>query len=103
MDHPLISLIDQAIAKAEAEGQFDGLSGAGKPLDLSRDPADGLVERAREGAVATSPFTVLRGQIAEVKVRLSGLSGEARKGAMAELADLEMWLAMEIEAVRRGR
>ena len=102
MDHPLISLIDRAIAKAEAEGQFDDLPGAGKPLDTSRDPHMALVERAREGATATSPIAVVRGQISEVKARLSGLTGDAaRAPVMKELADLELRLALEIEAVKR--
>lgn len=101
MDHPLISLIDQQIAKAEAEGQFDNLPGAGKPLDTTRDPYDALVERAREGAGAVSPIAVLRGQIAEARAALAGLNGEAHRAQMKVLADLQTKLAIEIETVRR--
>lgn len=32
MDHPLIDLIDARIRKAQADGAFDNLPGAGKPL-----------------------------------------------------------------------
>jgi len=103
MDHQLIDLIDQQIAKAEAEGQFDALPGAGKPLDLSRDPHGSLVERAREGAGAVSPLAVLKAQITDAQTALAGQEGAARKAQMKVLADLQMKLAMEIEAAKRGR
>ena len=102
MDHPLISLIDQQIAKAEAEGQFDNLPGAGKPLDTSRDPHDALMDRMMQEAEAQSPLGVLGAQITEVKARLAGMpEGTARRAVMKELADLQMKRAMEIEAMRR--
>lgn len=102
MDHPLISLIDQAIAKAEREGQFDNLPGAGKPIDTSRDPMDALVERMREGAEVRSPIAVLRGQIVEAEEALKSCAGASeRKAQMRVLSDLRLKLALEIEAVQR--
>lgn len=101
MDHPLISLIDQQIAKAEAEGQFEGLAGAGRPLDLSGDAADAVLNRMMQEADATSPLVELKRQIAQAQADLSGLVGEAQRARMAELAELQMKLAMEIERYRK--
>lgn len=101
MDHPLISLIDQAIAKAEAEGAFDNLPGAGKPLDTSRDPMDALVEKARQEAGVTSPLAELKRQVAEAEAALNGLTGEALTTARKDLSSLRLKLALEIEAVQK--
>lgn len=102
MDHPLISLIDQQIAAAERAGQFDNLPGAGKPLKLEGDPKDALLDRVRKEADVTSPLVVLKRQIAEAQQQLQPLTDpEARKVQMKVLADLQMRLAMEIEAFKR--
>lgn len=101
MDHPLISLIDQAIAKAEAEGAFDNLPGAGKPLDTARDPLDALVEKARQEAGVTSPIAELKRQVAEAEAGLDGLKGDAQTAARQALSSLRLKLALEIEAVRK--
>ncbi len=102
MDHPLISLIDQKIAAAEKEGQFDNLSGAGKPLAGLGDPKDALLDRLTKEAEVKSPIVVLKEQIEAAKRRLSGLTDEgARKAEMKVLADLQTRLALEIEAFKR--
>ncbi|QDY71453.1 DnaJ family domain-containing protein [Qingshengfaniella alkalisoli] len=46
MSHPLNSVIDEAMRKAEAEGAFDNLPGAGQPLRNLHDPKDALLDRA---------------------------------------------------------
>ena len=102
MDHPLLSLIDQRIAAAEREGQFDNLPGAGKPLDHLGDPKDALLDRLSREAQVRSPLAVLREQIAASKARLQTLTDEApRKAEMKTLADLQMRLAIEMETMRR--
>ncbi|MFW2542133.1 DUF1992 domain-containing protein [Primorskyibacter sp. 2E107] len=45
MDHPLIDLITAKIRLAEAEGQFDNLPGAGKPLPPCDDPENAVLHR----------------------------------------------------------
>ncbi|MBD3677265.1 MAG: DUF1992 domain-containing protein [Rhodobacteraceae bacterium] len=45
MDHPLIELMDQRIREAEADGAFDNLPGAGKPLPECDDPQNALLNR----------------------------------------------------------
>lgn len=101
MDHPLISLIDQAIAKADAEGQFDNLPGAGKPLDVSGDPLDALSARIRREEGVKAPIAVLRDQIAAARASVDAAPVADRQARMKDLADLELKLALEIEAVRR--
>ncbi len=103
MDHPLIALIDQQIAKAEAEGQFDDLAGAGKPLELSGNAADAVLDRmVKEAGGNASPFAVLRDQIAAARVRVAELpDGEARLAAQRDLAELETKRAIEIEAFKK--
>ena len=102
MDHPLIALIDQQIAKAEAEGQFDGLSGAGKPLDLSGNAADALLDRMAKEAGGASPLAVLRDQIAEARARVAALGeGPEKLEAQRDLAALETKRAPEIETIKR--
>ena len=101
MDHPLMSLIDQQIAKAQAEGQFEDLAGAGKPLDLTGNAADAVLSRMMQEADATSPLVELKRQIAHAQACLPRLAGEARHIAMTELADMQMKLAMEIERFRK--
>ncbi|WP_411890069.1 DnaJ family domain-containing protein [Yoonia sp. SDW83-1] len=102
MDHPLISLIDQKIAEAEKQGQFDNLPGAGKPLEHLGKPKDALLDRMAKEADVKSPMVVLKEQIAASKTRLKGLTNQAaRKAEMKTLADLQMRLALEIEAVKR--
>ena len=101
MDHPLISLIDQAIAKAEAEGQFDNLPGAGKPLDVSGDPLDALNARIRREEGVKAPIAVLRDQIAMARAAVDAAPVADLQARMKDLADLELKLALEIEAVKR--
>ena len=102
MDHPLISLIDQQVAAAEREGQFDNLPGAGKPLESLGDPKDALLDRMAKEADVRSPVAVLQDQIATSRARLRDLAeGDARKAEMKTLSDLQMRLAIEIETFKR--
>lgn len=102
MDHPLISLIDQKIAEAEKQGQFDNLPGVGKPLEHLGDPKDALLDRMAKEADVKSPMVVLKEQIAASRTRLRGLTDQdARKAEMKILADLQMRLALEIETFKR--
>ncbi len=102
MHHPLSSLIDQIVANAERRGDFKDLPGAGKPLPHLDDPQNAVLNRMMKEADAKSPVIVLRRQILEAHERLKGLTDEAaRKVEMARLADLQMKLAIEMEAFRK--
>ncbi len=102
MDHPLIDLIGQAIAKAEKEGAFDNLPGAGKPIPDLHTLGDAVLDRLMRESGAKPQAVTLQAKIAESRARLAKLTGEnARKEEMRVLADLEMRLSIEMEAMRR--
>ncbi|MEX0285233.1 MAG: DUF1992 domain-containing protein [Paracoccaceae bacterium] len=102
MDHPLISLIDDIVAKAEKQGEFDNLPGAGKPLSDVSNPSDAVLDRMMKEAEAKPLAVVLTQEIAASKERLKHITDDSqRKAEMKVLADLEMRRSMEIEAMKR--
>lgn len=102
MDHPLHSLIDQIVQNADRNGAFDNLPGAGEPLAQRENPRDAVLDRLMTEAGAKPMVLVLKESIAASKARLAPLSDEAaRKAEMKILADLELRLALELEALRR--
>ncbi|MEL7182792.1 MAG: DUF1992 domain-containing protein [Pseudomonadota bacterium] len=100
-------LAERLIGRAEADGKLTGLEGEGAPLPPQEggafvDPveATGFRIMAREGALP--PEVVLKKQAIALRQRLATETApEARKRVMAELADIEMRLAMRMEARRR--
>ncbi len=100
--HPLDSLINEILGEAQKRGELDNLPGAGKPLELEGTPQNAVLGRLAKEANVMPPVVVLKQKIAESKARLAALAGEEeRKAEMKVLADLEMRLALEIEAFRR--
>lgn len=100
----LSDLAERQIRKAQAEGQFDNLPGAGKPLDPSHDAgsieAVGFRIMAESGALPRE--IELRKAIEAQTLRLQAAVGEAaQKAEMAKLADLQMRLNIEAEARRK--
>ena len=59
MDHPLYDLITAKILAAEAEGAFDNLPGAGKPLPRVEDPENELINRLMRENGAVPEFVSL--------------------------------------------
>ncbi|WP_432255562.1 DnaJ family domain-containing protein [Limimaricola sp. AA108-03] len=102
MDHPLIDHISRVIAKAEREGAFDDLPGAGKPIHDLHAPGDAVLDRLMRESGAKPQAVTLKAQVAEARTRLAETTGEAeRRDAMRALADLEMRLSIEMETLRR--
>ncbi|MEY1557743.1 DUF1992 domain-containing protein [Yoonia sp. R2331] len=102
MTHPLEDLINKMMAGAAARGDFDNLPGAGKPLDLSGDPKNPLLNRMMTEAQAKPPAITLKEQIAKAQAHLKTLTDPAaRKAQMKVIADLQTRLAIEVEAMRR--
>ena len=102
MAHPLESLIDQIVQKAEKRGDFDNLAGAGKPLVHPDNPADAVLNRLMKEADAKSPVVVIKRQIVDAQDELKGLDDPAdRKAKMRQIADLQTRLAIEMEAFRK--
>ncbi|MBV2359977.1 DUF1992 domain-containing protein [Thalassococcus sp. CAU 1522] len=103
----LAPLTEQQIQKARPAGRFDALEGAGKPLPdrpgnafVSAGAADGFRFMAQAGVVPEE--IAVKKQIAALRARLDATRDPcARREAMAELARLQMRMAIASEARRR--
>jgi hypothetical protein len=102
----LEKFIEDQITKAIAEGQFDNLSGKGKPLDL--DWYFALPEDVRLGYSLLKrndflpPEAQLLKEIAELKNRLDLCSDESQRKPIAKEIN-EKALRLKIESERRRR
>lgn len=79
MDHPLIDLINQKIAKAEAEGEFDNLAGAGKPLAKVDDPANAVFDRLAKESGGVPEFVSLSRELAALREELRDTGDRSRR------------------------
>ena len=79
MDHPLIDLINARIAKAEAEGAFDNLDGAGKPLPPCDDPENALLNRLIEENGAVPDFVRLSRELEALRAELRETGDRTRR------------------------
>lgn len=102
MSHPLSFLIDNALREAEANGAFENLPGAGKPIRDLHQPGNAVIDRMLKEAKAKPPVVVFKEKVAESRERLQALTDPTeRKEEMRRLADLQTRLAIEQEAFRR--
>lgn len=102
MAHPLDSLIDQIVQKAELDGQFKDLPGAGKPLEKVENPQDAVLSRLMKESDATSPVVVIRRQVLAAQETLSAITDpEKRRAQMIYISELQTKLAIEMEAFRK--
>lgn len=101
MDHPLIDLINARIAKAEAEGAFDALPGAGKPLPPSEgDPEAAMMTRVLKENGAVPEAVTLTREIAALREAYRETADRTdRRRIATEIALLEVRLE---QAKRRG-
>lgn len=99
-------LIERQIRKAELEGQFDDLPGAGKPLperpeEAMTDMAEAAGFRIMAQAGALPKEIILQKEIAAKRAELAQITDpDLRKPVMAELSDLMMRHAIAMEARR---
>lgn len=93
-------LAERQILKAQAEGQFDNLKGAGKPLDMSGDGSvDAVGFRIMAEAGALPREVELRKAVeAQSLVLRRATDEETQKREMKKLADLQLRLDIEKEA-----
>ena len=102
----LNTLAERQIAAARAKGQLQGLMGEGKPLpdrtaDVFVTPGDAVGFRIMAEAGVLPEEIKLKKQVAVQRAHLASLTDpEARKTAMADLAQLEMRQAIAQEARR---
>ncbi|MCA0940907.1 DUF1992 domain-containing protein [Salipiger pacificus] len=103
----LSRLTERRILKSLAEGKLQGLEGEGRPLpdrsgEAHLDPGEAMGFRIMAEAGALPEEITLKKQVAAQQLVLAGLTDmDARKAAMAKLADLQMRHSMAEEARRR--
>lgn len=79
MDHPLIDLINAKIAEAEAEGAFDNLDGAGKPLPREDDPDNALLNRVIKENGGVPEFVSLSRELEKLREELRETGDRTRR------------------------
>ncbi len=79
MDHPLIDLISAKIAKAEADGEFDNLPGAGKPLPPCDDPENALMHRIMKEHGGVPTYVSLSKELAKLRAELAETGDRAKR------------------------
>ena len=101
MDHPLIDLITQKIREAEANGEFDNLPGAGKPLPKVDDPENALIRRIIEENGAVPEFISLSRELRKLRDALREVDDRTRRREiMKEMSMLEAWIDLARKAYR---
>ncbi|NKX44640.1 DUF1992 domain-containing protein [Roseicyclus persicicus] len=100
---PAHNLAERQILKAQADGVFDRLEGAGKPLP-ERPPEDavGIAMRIMAQAGVVPREFELKKEVDAQRARLAAITDPAaRKQAMAVLTNLQLRYDIEREARRR--
>ncbi|MBP0482578.1 DUF1992 domain-containing protein [Sagittula salina] len=98
MDHPLIDLINAKIRAAEAEGAFDDLPGAGKPLPTCDDPENAVLTRILKDNGAVPEAVSLSRNLARLRAELLETADRTRRRTL--LQDMAM-LETRLEIARR--
>lgn len=90
MDHPLIDLINQKIAEAEANGDFENLEGAGKPLPSEADPENALLNRLVKESGGVPEYVSLSRELDRLRQELRETGDRTqRKDIMKEMSMME--------------
>ena len=102
MDHPLIDLINTRIAAAEADGAFDNLAGAGKPLPPCDDPENALINRLIKENGAVPEFVSLSRELAKLREELRETGDRTeRHRIMKDMSMMEARIAISRKAWTR--
>ncbi|WP_299920932.1 DUF1992 domain-containing protein [uncultured Pelagimonas sp.] len=98
MDHPLIDLINARIRKAEEDGAFDNLEGAGKPLPQNDNSQDAVMNRILKDNGAVPEFVSLSRELARLREELLETTDRTERKRL--IADMSM-LEARIEIARK--
>lgn len=79
MDHPLIDLINQKIAEAEAKGEFENLTGSGRPLPKDDDPENALLNRLVKENGGVPEFVTLSQELQKLRAELRETGDRTRR------------------------
>ncbi|MEP5155006.1 DnaJ family domain-containing protein [Planktotalea sp.] len=97
----LKSLVDDAFKRAQENGDFDNLTGAGKPLDKEKLTNDPFARAYSESDMMT-PFGVLQKKIDGLRARLAvETDPDARRALQTEIAALDTRKAVEMETCKQ--
>jgi hypothetical protein len=101
VDHPLIDLINRKIAEAQADGAFDNLEGAGKPLPECDDPENALLNRLVKEAGGVPEFVSLSRELDKLRAELRDTGDRARRQEiMKEMSMMEARIELARKAHR---
>jgi hypothetical protein len=101
MDHPLLDLINQKIAAAEADGAFDDLEGAGKPLPKVDDPENALINRLIKESGGVPEFISLSRELAKLREELRETGDRTRRqDILKEMSMMEARIDLARKAQR---
>ncbi|EPX76704.1 DUF1992 domain-containing protein [Salipiger mucosus] len=90
MDHPLLGLIEARIRAAEAEGAFEDLPGAGRPLPRCDDPENALLNRVMRDNGAVPEVVALSRELAALREEMRETGDrDARRKIVQEMSMLE--------------
>ena len=98
MDHPLIDLISQKIAKAEADGEFDNLPGAGKPLPKVDDPENAVFDRIIKESGGVPEFVSLSRELTALRDELRDTDDRTKR---ADILKHMSMIEAKIEIARK--
>lgn len=102
MSHPLNTAIEMAIKAADRSDEFKNLPGAGKPLEFLTNPKDAVIDRLLKENAARPLAVHLKNKVTELRHALKAETDEAaRKSLMKEIADQQLRLDLELEALRK--
>lgn len=101
-------IAEEKIKEAMGKGEFDNLSGKGKPIDLEAyfaTPADlRLGYSVLKSAGCAPPEVELQKEIEELKARLDACGGERKRKALSkEIEGKTLKLSLMMDSNRRAR
>ncbi|MGR3714131.1 MAG: DnaJ family domain-containing protein [Shimia sp.] len=102
MAHPLNAAIEMAIETAKNADEFKDLPGAGKPLGFLSQPQDAVIDRLMKENQAKPVAVTLKNEISVLYQSLKAETDEVtRKTLMKKIADQQLRLDLELEAMRK--
>ena len=102
MDHPLIDLINKKIRAAEAAGEFDNLSGAGKPLPKLDDPENALINRLIKESGGKPEFVSLSRELEALRAELRETGDRTkRREIMKQMSMMDVKIELAKKAYKR--
>lgn len=102
MSHPLNAAIEMAMNAAEKSDEFQDLPGAGKPLEFLSRPKDAVIDHLIRENQAKPLAVQLISKLTELRQALKAETDRAaRKSLMKDIADQQLRLDLELEALRK--